>query len=263
MTEPVETASGAFMADLTCPQHGAYQAWRPTVSTRMVSAIRDCPKCLADEDRRINATRREQEAQRMRSKKLKDIQGVSGIPLRFVGKSFADYRAATEGQRVAAHVCKNYADSWAEQHGKGGSLVLTGLPGTGKTHLACAIGNQIMPEYMASVKFGAVSSIIRGIRSTYGGKGSETQAVSDLLLPDLLIMDEIGAEGGSDHDTKLLFEIINKRYENLRPMIVISNLNADELLKYLGHRAMDRFKECGTVLAFDWASYRGRQQDLV
>jgi DNA replication protein DnaC len=108
-----------------------------------------------------------------------------------------------------------------------------------------------------------VSTIIRSVRSTYGGKGSETQALNELLKPDLLIMDEIGAEGGSDHDTKLLFEIINKRYENLRPTILISNLNAEALERYLGQRVMDRFRECGMVVAFDWASFRGQQQDLV
>jgi DNA replication protein DnaC len=251
------------MADLVCETHGKYRAWRPANHGFSPLLIRDCPQCLDEEIAKQTADRRAQDTRRMRVKKLTELQGLSGIPPRFRAKSLDDYKATTEGQRIALAICRSYADSWAEQYRKGGSLVMTGGPGTGKTHLACAIGNAIMPEHMASVVFGAVSKIIRSVRSTYGGKGSETEAVNALLLPDLLIMDEIGAEGGSDHDTKLVFEVINTRYENLRPMILISNLNADDLQKYLGQRAMDRFNECGTVLAFDWASHRGQQQDLV
>jgi DNA replication protein DnaC len=250
------------MADLNCPTHGKYQAWRPA-GVVVSFPIKDCPQCLAEELAQKTAARRQQDAQRMRSKKLTEIQSLAGIPLRFQPKTIDGYRATNDNQRIAQTICRRYAESWPEQYRKGGSLVLTGLPGTGKTHLACAIANMIMPEHMATVSFGAVSTIIRSVRSTYGGKGSETQALSELLKPDLLIMDEIGAEGGSDHDTKLLFEIINKRYENLRPTILISNLNAEALEKYLGQRVMDRFRECGLVVAFDWSSFRGQQQDLA
>lgn len=250
------------MAEITCETHGKYQAWRPADFMHMLQ-IRDCPKCLAEDEAKRTAAKRASDEQRMRSKKLREIQELAGIPARFRNKSIEDYRATTPGQRAVATISLRYAESWPEQYRKGGSLVMVGGPGTGKTHLACGIANQIMPEHMATVAFGAVSTIIRAIRSTYGGKGSESQAMNELLKPDLLIMDEIGAEGGSDHDTKLLFEIINKRYENLRPMILISNLNADDLEKYLGQRVMDRFRECGTVLAFDWASHRGQQQDLL
>jgi DNA replication protein DnaC len=258
---PPADAPAYVLTDCVCDRHGKYQAYRPAGGAPLLGV--DCPKCIDEAEMQQGAQRRARAAQQMRSKKLREIQSVSGIPLRFASKSLDDYQAATEAKRLALTICRRYAESWPEQYRKGGSLVLTGLPGTGKTHLACAIANTIMPVHMATAAFGAVSTIIRSVRSTYGGKGSETQALNDLLKPDLLVMDEIGAEGGSDHDTKLLFEIINKRYENLRPMILISNLNTDDLEHYLGHRAMDRFRECGVVVAFDWASHRGRQQGLV
>jgi DNA replication protein DnaC len=39
----------------------------------------------------------------------------------------------------------------------------------------------------------------------------------------------------------------------------VSNLNATELEHYLGERIVDRFREMGAVLAFDWESHRGRR----
>lgn len=252
---------GPVWSTITCACKHKYNAWRPAVPSP--TQPKDCPRCLDEEMQAASLERKQLQEKRARKDRLNEIQQLAHIPPRFTGKSIGDYRATTEGQRTAQTVCQQYAKHWPDMSAQGRSLVLTGLPGTGKTHLACAIANVIMPGHMASVSFGAVSTILRGIRSTYGGKGSETQAINDLLKPDLLIMDEIGAEGGSDHDTRLLFEIINKRYENLRPMILISNLNVDDLKKYLGHRAMDRFSECGTVLAFDWPSFRDGQQALV
>lgn len=54
-----------------------------------------------------------------------------------------------------------------------------------------------------------------------------------------------------------MFEILNGRYQELRPTILISNLNTDALESLLGQRIMDRYRECGSVLAFDWQSHRG------
>lgn len=251
------------MATLECDAHGKYQAWRQASHESSPYIIRDCPKCLAEDIAKQNAQRRERDAQHARRRRLKEIMGLAGIPARFVDRTLDNYVATTPGQRIALSICRGYAESWLEQFRKGGSLVLTGKVGTGKTHLACAIANAVIPEHMATAAFGTVAKIIRSIKSTYGGKGSETQAIADLLKVDLLIIDEVGVQNGSDHELTMLFEIINERYQNLRPTILISNLNTDDLEKFLGQRVMDRFRGCGTVVAFDWASHRGAQQDLV
>jgi len=238
-----------------CPKHGPYTAVR---CPGLPPAGTDCPKCIDEDYARREEAKRARSLQQMRSQKLKEIVGAAGIPPRFSSRSLDDYGATEPGQRIALSVCRRFAATWPEQYRKGGSLVFTGGPGTGKTHLGCAIANEIMAQHMATVVFGAVSTLIRSVRSTYNKSSdrTETQAIADLLLPDLLIMDEIGAQTGSDHELQLLFEIINSRYQNLRSTILISNLNQEELRKFLGHRVMDRFNECGTVLAFDWQSHR-------
>ena len=48
--------------------------------------------------------------------------------------------------------------------------------------------------------------------------------VAGFIRPDLLILDEVGVQFGSETEKMILFEIINGRYEQLKPTIVISNL---------------------------------------
>ena len=79
-----------------------------------------------------------------------------------------------------------------------------------------------------------------------------------LCSPDLLILDEVGVQFGSDAEKLILFEIINTRYQDMKPTILISNLTLVELGKYIGERVVDRMREGGgAILSFDWDSYRG------
>ena len=189
------------------------------------------------------------------------LRATAGIPAKFTGMALADYRATSAGQQLALAICQAYVDTWPEQCRKGGALVLTGLSGTGKTHLACAIGNAVIGQHLGSVAFGTLSDYGREIRSTYSrgrGERSELQVIQALRSADLLVIDDIGAQDTSDAERKLLFDLIDGRWRDDRATIITSNLNTQELRKFLGTRAMDRMEDHGTVIAFDWESHRGQ-----
>jgi DNA replication protein DnaC len=76
---------------------------------------------------------------------------------------------------------------------------------------------------------------------------------------DLLILDEVGVQFGTEFEKVIITDIINRRYSDMRPTIIMSNLTSDELSEYLGARVVDRMYEGGGgVLAFDWESYRSK-----
>ncbi len=247
--------------DATCPKHGGYIATRHTIDLGFGKPhvySTGCPACSED----AKAAKLAEEAVRRagdRQQKVATLVARSCIPARFADRTFDGYAAVERGQKIALSVCRAYAEKWPEKCDDGGSLVLTGGPGTGKTHLACAIGNAVMRDSLVSALFVPVSAMLRSIKDTYrkGSERSEQQAINDFCRPDLLILDEVGVQVGSDHEKLLMFEVLNERYQNLLPTILISNLTPDELETFLGQRVMDRYRECGSVIAFNWASHRG------
>jgi DNA replication protein DnaC len=254
MTDEIETIEPAH-----CDAHGPFQQRVLTPGFAGMKPFRmQCPECSANAKAlREAAERKERAAERAR--KVAALTGEAGIPLRFQSRTFDNYVATAKGQKVALSVCKRFAGSFQATKEHGTSIVMTGGPGTGKTHLACATANAVIASDLAVVRFITVSEMMRRIKETYRKDSPQTESsvVEGFIWPDLLIVDEIGVQVGSDHEKLLLFDVLNGRYQNLRPTILLSNLSADELEAYLGHRVMDRYRECGTVLAFDWQSHRG------
>jgi DNA replication protein DnaC len=80
-----------------------------------------------------------------------------------------------------------------------------------------------------------------------------------MVFPDLLILDEVGVQFGSDTEKLLLFDVLNERYEQRKPTLLLSNLALDGVKAFLGERIYDRLREDGAeAVVFDWDSWRGR-----
>jgi len=192
---------------------------------------------------------------------LERAVGRSGVPRRFLDRTFENYLAATPGQRQALEVCRAYADGFEETRRRGGGLMLLGGPGTGKTHLACAILARVIRAGHTGL-FLTVSAVLRIIRDAFSPRGqrSETEALALLTAVDLLVLDEVGvAIGNAATRRAMLFDVLNERYGETRPTILIGNLTAAELEAYLGERIMERLMDLGTAMVpFTWSSHRRR-----
>jgi DNA replication protein DnaC len=76
---------------------------------------------------------------------------------------------------------------------------------------------------------------------------------------DALIIDEVGVQFGSDTEKMIVFDIIDGRYSNMLPTILISNLALPDVKELIGERAIDRLREDGgVVVAMKWDSNRGK-----
>jgi DNA replication protein DnaC len=241
-----------------CERHGAFAI--QAVEMLGVKLRRSmCPTCIA-EDHAAEAARKLQEQAEAAKRRWEAKIGQAGIPERFRDRSLDAYVATADGQKRALAFARSYADGFCEPANAGKSALFLGLPGTGKTHLAIGVALQIMAEGKTAM-FATVMRAIRTIKDTWrkGADTSEAEAIKALVFPDLLILDEIGIQFGSDAEKLLLFDVLNERYERRRPTILLSNLTAKEVSGYLGERIMDRLREDGgEVIVFDWESHRGR-----
>lgn len=182
----------------------------------------------------------------------------AGVPDRFRGRVFGNYKTETGPQQHALKAAHMYAKNFKEALNVGASMIFCGGPGTGKTHLACAIANYLIAEDYDPL-FISVIKAVRGVKETYRNDSElkEQEVIDKFISVDLLIFDEVGVQFGSKTEEMIVFEIINGRYEEIKPTIIISNYNLNGLEKYLGARVMDRLKEGGgIVVPFDWKSYR-------
>lgn len=257
MSEHQQTQSiGSMMQIETkegfCQKHGPY------TGTLLFGRLSACPSCVK-EDLASSAQQsaKEQAAARREARNRATVYN-SGVPDRFKSKTFDDYEAETEKQQWVLKVCRAYAARFDERFAVGGGLVLCGKPGTGKTHLSTSICNHLTAQGRSAL-FASVMTAVRRVNETYQRGSTETmqQALARFFEPDLLVLDEVGLQRGSDNEYLVLYEIINGRYERVKPTILISNLDEAAMTQFVGDRVMDRMREGGgVVLAFDWESKR-------
>jgi DNA replication protein DnaC len=273
------------MQPLTPPDPSVKQCEKHCIALQQDPVVREldgspqwwCPRCSEEEIARVAAADHERrdrerlaERQLQRQRALEARIGAAGIPTRYRGFSFDTFPGTTLDAKQRCAVLRSYALNWKTVQAEGLSVILSGATGTGKTGLACSVANLVMREFGATAQFMSAYGAVRHLRDTWGRRGrTEREALHDLIGVDLLILDELGASVGSDTEMTALFEVINGRYAEQRPTMLLSNLPlADRqapggetrpgLNSYLGPRIMDRFRDDGSfVLNLDWPSLRG------
>lgn len=189
--------------------------------------------------------------QRTRSEK---IFGRAGIQALHRSCSFANYEVSGPDQRQAYSMAKSYAQNFGG--GSFASFVFSGSPGTGKNHLAAAIGNHLL-AVGHSVLVVTIPDLMLRVRECYDDGQSESSLLNDLCNVDLLVLDEVGIQRGSSGEKVIINQVIDRRLSSMRPVGILTNLNHGELVATLGERVMDRLQMDGGIwVNFCWSSYR-------
>jgi DNA replication protein DnaC len=155
-------------------------------------------------------------------------------------ETFKDFDTKfTTSERIAFEHASKTAFKYALQ--PNGWLIISGYNGTGKTHLAAAIGNYVLARNQ-QVLFMTAPDLFDMLRQSY--QANATQGDYDATLEristiPLLIIDDLGVENQSGWVMEKLFQILNHRYINRLPLVITTNLDVKQFPPRIASRLSD------------------------
>jgi DNA replication protein DnaC len=223
---------------------------------------------------------------------LKLYANVTGAPKRFETAGFINY-VVNDTNKKQFNICKDYNGL--------DSLVLTGNTGTGKTHLAIAIlknfpmqpieegqakynkrdlehqleaaenketlqkmlDEELYRYRAARCLFVSIIDVFLNINAAETDKKEAELHKYISNAYDCVCFDDLGVERFTDAARQNLYYIIDKRYGDMLPTIITSNLTIKEI-NDKEPRIASRLSEMGRILQFDGKDYRQpRNRDVA
>ncbi len=198
----------------------------------------------------------EMEAEAREQRKITRLRRAAQLP---PGKTFEALDASTLPAPLMRKLRELARGEFLE---RAENALAFGLPGVGKSHAACAIGDALI-EQGHSVLFRAAYQLVQELLA----------AKRDLLLPqklrrldsfELLILDDIGYVKQSPEEAEVLFTLIAERYER-RSMLITSNLVFSDWERIFKDpmataAAIDRLVHHAVILELNVPSYRTRKR---
>ena len=202
---------------------------------------------------------REAEAEREREAQIlarkKQAFENSGVPKRYWNESFETWkvRNTDDEKRLQAII------EYSHKENNDSVLLMLGPKGVGKTHL----GSSIIRD--AGGTFISIEEMIFQYEcsSDYHAKINRVDLMNFYSTTPMLVIDEIGRSMQQAREDSLLNYILRRRYENMLPTVLISNLQKTDLMKKLGDAVVDRLKETCQCVEFVGESYRPEKRKIA
>jgi DNA replication protein DnaC len=139
--------------------------------------------------------------------------------------------------------------------GSGCIILLHGKRGTGKTQLAVE-AIRATCKRGRSARYVKAIEIFLDIRDSFGGERSEKAAVRAYTAPYLLVIDAMEERGETPFEDRLLNHIIDRRYDDCKDTIIITNQTKQEFAASAGPSIVSRIIETGDTIECAWDTFR-------
>lgn len=134
---------------------------------------------------------------------------------------------------------------------------IVGTRGNGKTQLAVE-AMKFKTELLHQCRFTTAVEFFIRIKATYrpDAEHDEMEVLKEFQKPKLLVIDEIGKRGSSDWENTMLFELLNRRYNDMNDTILIDNRSRQDFTESIGPSLASRMSEGGGIMECGWESFR-------
>lgn len=138
----------------------------------------------------------------------------------------AKYRSSPrELMRATYRMAQNYAQSFPAD---GQSLVFSGATGLGKTFLSACVA-RVVAERGFSVSYAPVGQLFAAFEEDKFRPQPDAARTEDVFACDLLIIDDLGTEMTTQFTVSVLYQLLNTRLMEKKPVILSTNLTPGEL----------------------------------
>jgi DNA replication protein DnaC len=170
-------------------------------------------------------------------------------------KSFTKRLNLPADQRQNLDAAFDFALDYAKSP-EGGWLILQGVNGCGKTHLAAAIVNYRYEAKEQALFIGA-PEFLDHLRKTYNpeSKISYDQIFEEIKNVQLLVLDDYGEQSATPWAQEKLYQVINHRYNARLATIITTTSSLDEIESRVSSRMADQ--RISTVFIITAPDYRG------
>jgi DNA replication protein DnaC len=197
--------------------------------------------------------RREWELMR-RDARVATLRERSGLSKRMKGYTLGNFRPTVSNAAGRARVkVDGYLEDWEENREAGKGLYFCGGTGTGKTHLAVAVMNELIRRKRTPSLFVTVPELLDNLRETYNKPGRNLDEWMDAVQnAEFLVLDDLGSERTTEWVRERIFVIVNHRYREALPTLFTSNIGPKDLAEQLGERTASRI-----IAMCDWIALEG------
>jgi len=146
------------------------------------------------------------------------------LPPKFLERTLQGYRAYSPAQQRALLRARRFVDEFVPGAAGQRALLFCGPPGTGKTHLLCAMLRNLAARKAVRGRYEEFFLLLSDIRDGFSRGLSSREWLEPLRQVDVLAIDEIG-KGGKNRDFEqgVLDEVLSVRYNAGRPTLLATN----------------------------------------